>query len=29
MFAAYVCGDRDGLHLEKPIKPGESLLEGK
>ncbi|CAD6245633.1 unnamed protein product [Miscanthus lutarioriparius] len=26
---AYVCGDRDGLHLEKPIKPGESLLEGK
>ena len=29
MFAAYVCGDRDGLHLEKPIKPGESLCEGR
>ncbi|XP_066326835.1 fatty acyl-CoA reductase 1-like isoform X4 [Miscanthus floridulus] len=26
---AYVCGDRDGLHLEKPIKPGESLCEGR
>jgi fatty acyl-CoA reductase len=29
MFAAYVCGDRDGLHLEKPIEPGESLREGR
>ena len=26
--AAYVCGDREGLILEKPIEPGESLREG-
>ncbi|EES15187.1 fatty acyl-CoA reductase 1 [Sorghum bicolor] len=26
---AYVCGDRDGLHLEKPINHGESLWEGR
>ncbi|PUZ52679.1 hypothetical protein GQ55_6G288500 [Panicum hallii var. hallii] len=25
---AYVCGDREGLILEKPIEPGESLREG-
>ncbi|RLN04623.1 fatty acyl-CoA reductase 1-like [Panicum miliaceum] len=25
---AYVCGDREGLILEKPINPGESLREG-
>ncbi|XP_066397017.1 alcohol-forming fatty acyl-CoA reductase-like isoform X2 [Miscanthus floridulus] len=26
---AYVCGDRDGLILEKPIQPGESLQQGR